>query len=340
MTLRGLADPVGFAHRAGQMDAVMRRIEEGEAGRLRDALLANSGIARDQAWRLAIAPHDDYAYASFMYPLALANVKAPTVIVFGVAHKARAFNIENRVVFDGFTHWHGPYGRVRVSALRESIVGGLDPEAYVVHDELQAAEHSVEAKVPFLQHFNREVELVSILVPAMPHSRMQALAPQVARAIAAATRGRRWGQDFAIVISTDAVHYGDQDWGGRDFARYGAHAEGHRQAIAHESTILADCLAGTLAPSRAALFSSYTVRDDDYREYKWTWCGRYSVPFGMLAAWHLQQQLGAAPLEGNVLGYTTSIDTPRLEVGDLDGMGVTAPANLRHWVGYAAVGYL
>jgi hypothetical protein len=81
------------------------------------------------------------------------------------------------------------------------------------------------------------------------------------------------------------------------------------------------------------------VREDDWREYKWTWCGRYSVPFGMLAAWSLQQELGAPPLAGRILGYGTSIDTPRIAVDDLDGMGVTAPANLRHWVGYAAVGY-
>jgi hypothetical protein len=26
-------------------------------------------------------------------------------------------------------------------------------------------------------------------------------------------------------------------------------------------------------------------------------------------------------------------------VDDLDGMGVSAPATLRHWVGYAAVGF-
>jgi hypothetical protein len=43
---------------------------------------------------------------------------------------------------------------------------------------------------------------------------------------------------------------------------------------------------------------------------------------------------------GKVLGYATSIDTPRIRVDDLDGMGVTAPANLRHWVGYGSVGYL
>ena len=101
-----------------------------------------------------------------------------------------------------------------------------------------------------------------------------------------------------------------------------------------------ETLEGDLRPGKTELFTKHTVREDDYREYKWTWCGRYSVPFGLFCAWHLQQELAAAPLSGQSLGYATSIDAPRIKVEDLDGMGVTAPANLRHWVGYAAVGYL
>jgi AmmeMemoRadiSam system protein B len=209
-----------------------------------------------------------------------------------------------------------------------------------VDDEMQSLEHSVEAKLPFLQHARRDLRHVSILVPAMPQERMREIAPLLARAIAAATRGLRWGPDFAIVISTDAVHYGDEDWGGRDFARYGADDAGYRQAVAHDRAIMDECFAGELVPDKARLFSSHTVREDDWREYKWTWCGRYSVPFGMLVAHALQRELRDPPLVGKVLGYATSIDTPRLRVDDLGGMGVTAPANLRHWVGYASVGYL
>ena len=63
------------------------------------------------------------------------------------------------------------------------------------------------------------------------------------------------------------------------------------------------------------------------------------MPFGLLVGWHLQQMRRAPALHGTVLGYATSLDDQRLEVADLDGMGVTAPASMRHWVGYAAVGY-
>jgi hypothetical protein len=44
------------------------------------------------------------------------------------------------------------------------------------------------------------------------------------------------------------------------------------------------------------------------------------------------------PLTGVPAGYSTSIANKPLPVSDL-GMGVTAPAKLTHWVGYAAVGY-
>jgi AmmeMemoRadiSam system protein B len=340
--VRGLADKVGFAHLAPQMDAVMRRLGEGDAAAARARLLRSQGVTPATAWRAVITPHDDYTYASFMYPLVLANVRAPTVVVFGVAHKARQFAMENRIVFDSFTHWHGCYGDIAVSPLREELIAAMPKDMVVVHDELQAAEHSVEAKLPFLQHYNRDIRHVSILVPAMPHARMREIAPSLAEAIArsAHRRGWSWGRDFAIVISTDAVHYGDEDWGGRNFAKYGADQRGYEQAVAHDRGIMKDAFADELTSAKSELFSRATVREDDWREYKWTWCGRYSVPFGMLVAWNLQQVLGAPPLVGKTLGYATSLDTPRVKVDDLDGMGVTAPANLRHWVGYASVGYL
>jgi len=63
------------------------------------------------------------------------------------------------------------------------------------------------------------------------------------------------------------------------------------------------------------------------------------VPFGLLAAWHLRELRGEHPLTGTLLDYTTSLGDQRIDVDDLDGMGVTAPATLRHWVGYVALGY-
>ena len=337
---RGLADTVGFAHLERQIEAVVHRIAEQDGAKLERILKDNSVIAGDR-WRMAIAPHDDYAYAGLMYPLVLRNVAASVVIIFGVAHKARQLGLEDQLVFDSFTHWPGPYGDIGVSPLRERIMTALPEGSYLVSDEMQSIEHSVEAKLPFLQHYNRAVQFVPILIPCMSLARMNELATQLANAIAPIMDEERleWGADITLVSSTDAVHYGDEGWGGKNFAIYGVDAKGYAKALAHEQRIMRDCFEGTLTPDRIERFTRYTLLDNDHREYKWTWCGRYSVPFGLLTAWHLQQLRDALPLAGTVLGYTTSLEDQRIKVDDLDGMGVTAPATLRHWVGYAAVGF-
>jgi AmmeMemoRadiSam system protein B len=152
--VRGLADPVGFAHRASQMDRVVQRIAAQDGARL-ERILAGKNVSGADCWRMAIAPHDDYAYAGFMYPLVLHNVRARTVIVFGVAHKARRFALEDVLVFDSFTDWRGPYGHIAVSPLREKIIERLPAGTFIVHNEMQALEHSVEAKLPFLQNADR-----------------------------------------------------------------------------------------------------------------------------------------------------------------------------------------
>jgi AmmeMemoRadiSam system protein B len=192
MKLRGLADVVGFAHRERQIEAVAQRIAAQDGARL-EAMLRAHGVTPQDRWRLAIAPHDDYAYAGYMYPLALRNIAAPLVVVFGVAHKARLLGLEDRLVFDTFTHWRGPYGDIPVSPLREKLLGRLPDDAYVVSDEMQGIEHSVEAKLPFLQHYNRGVQLVSILVPSMSFPRMRYVASPLARAIADVAKRNAWG---------------------------------------------------------------------------------------------------------------------------------------------------
>jgi AmmeMemoRadiSam system protein B len=338
--LRGLADPVGFAHRASQMDRVAERIAAQDGARL-ERILVDKNISEGDRWRMAVAPHDDYAYAGFVYPLVLRNLRARTVIVFGVAHKARRFALEDVLVFDSFTHWRGPYGDIPVSPLREKIMAGLPSGTFIVHEEMQSIEHSVEAKLPFLQRADRGISFVPILVPYMSFARMDELALTLGGAIAAVIDTERldWGRDVALLASTDAVHYGDEGWDGKNFASYGTDEKGYNEVLRHEARILAECFAGDLSPERIERFTRYTLADHDHREYKWTWCGRYSVPLGLLTAWHLARLQRVTPLSGTVLGYATSLGDQRITVEDLDGMGVTAPATLRHWVGYAAVGY-
>jgi AmmeMemoRadiSam system protein B len=332
---RGLADTVGFAHLDWQMDSVMARIRA-----LNQDDLIRSKQPAGTVWRTVICPHDDYTYASWLYPAVLKNVEASTVIIFGVAHKASLFNLENQLVFDSFKLWHGPYGAVKVSSLREEILSLLPGSMVVVHDSMETAEHSVEALIPFLQYKDRDIEIISILVPYMDFKKMQTISQHLAWALSNIMREKnlQWGKDIALLISSDAVHYGDEEWGGKNYAPYGTDSTGNAQAVSHEREIIGTCFEGELTGEKIARFYAYTVNPGDFREYKWTWCGRYSIPFGLLTSLHLQALQESSPLKGIPVAYATSISQPHLKVDDLR-MGQTAIATPHHWVGYPAIGF-
>lgn len=332
---RALADTVGFAHRAWQMDSVMTRIKALD----RDDPVRAGQPART-AWRAAICPHDDYAYAGRLYPAALRNIEAKTVIIFGVAHKAWRYNLENRLVFDSFSSWRGPYGAVQVSPLRNEIIDRLPGDMAVVHDPVQSEEYSVEAMIPFLQHQNRDVEIISILVPSMDFERMQTVSRQLAKALFAVMKKNdlRWGNDVALLISSDAVHYGDEAWDGHNFAFYGTGSKANALAEAHDREIISTCFEKELTKKKIARFYSYTTHPVNFRQSRWSWCGRYAIPVGLLTALDLQKLEKSAPLTGVPITYATSISQPHLKVDDLQ-MGRTAIATQRHWVGYAAIGF-
>lgn len=333
--VRHVVDTVGFAHLSWQMDSVVSRISADFGTELEEV-----NQNKRQNWRAAICPHDDYTYASWLYPAVLQMVRTNTVIIFGVAHKARNFNLENQIVFDSFDAWQGPFGEVEVSPLREQIMQQLPKNLYLVHDSMQMTEHSVESMIPFLQMQNPETEFISILVPYMSSARMDTIAEQLAAALKTVTRENKlvWGEDFSILITTDAVHYGDEEWGGSNYAPFGCDSAGIAQAVALEHEIIDTCFTGELSNEKTNRFYEYTVQPDDFRQYKWTWCGRYSVPLGLKVAWQLQQQSGSEPLNGIPLGYETSISQKHLPVNDLK-MGTTAVATPHHWVGYASVGF-
>ncbi len=337
--MRQPIDPVGFATKGWQMDSVMVRILRLQGDKVEEAWNRNA-VRNFSQWKVAICPHDDYSYAGWLYPAVLRNIKSPVVLMIGVAHKAKKYAIEDKLVFEDYTYWKEPYGPVKVSPLREMLLNKLPSSAYIIHDSLQQAEHSLEALIPFLQYYNRNIEIIPVLVPYMSVHTMDGLAFTLAVALKKLMEENNlmWGRDISILISNDAVHYGDDQWGGMNYATYGCDSSGYRQAVAHEHQIISDCLDGTVTEKKAKMFTEYTVQDTNYRVYKWPWCGRYSVPFGLLTADKLNGLLGGSPLKGYLLGYHTSLDRPLVPVNDLK-MGTTAIATLHHWVGYVGIGY-
>jgi Predicted dioxygenase len=114
--------------------------------------------------------------------------------------KAAQLGIENFLVFDDYTYWRGPWKDVPVSPIREELFNLLGKKFAIVSDTLQKSEHSVEALVPFLQYFNRNISIVPILVPAMSPARMQECGKALSDAIQAVAEKHKWewGTDYAI----------------------------------------------------------------------------------------------------------------------------------------------
>jgi AmmeMemoRadiSam system protein B len=329
-------DTVGFAQFAWQVDSVLARIERLQNDRF---AMASEQLAGTASLRVAISPHDDYSYVGYLYPALLQHVTSDVVILFGVGHKAKQFGLEDKLVFGSYRTWKSPRGAVKVSGLQENLMKKLSGDTFTVHDSLQTVEHSLEALIPFLEHYNPDVEVIPVIVPYMSFERMEFISSELAKAIGETMReaGLSWGSGWSVVISTDAVHYGNEDWGGSNYDRFGVDSAGYSQAVQYEEEIMNTMLAGDLTPEKIKAFSSCTVREDDYHQYKWTWCGRYAVPLGLLTVYRISE-MEQNPLTGIAVGYSTSIAGSPVPVSDL-GMGLTAPAKLTHWVGYAAVGY-
>lgn len=341
---RGQMDVVGFATTAEQMDEVVAQCDHLAAPR-RGELYKTHGMSEETGFIAGVCPHDDYYYAGRLYSLLVPHIKAKTVILFGVFHKARVFGSKDQLVFDSYKTWRGPYGPVSVSPLREELIARLPEADYIVDNDMHMVEHSVEAIVPWLQAYNRDVEIVSILVPYMNWETIDRLAGEFSEALIeiAGEKDLRLGEDVAFVCSADAIHYGDSGWGGVSYADFGTDVAGYEKAVARDRDLAQNKLCGPFEGSgdRAKLkdFMHTCVNREDVTEYSVTWCGRFSVPFGLNVASRIKEKLDPGPLAGTLLDYGTSVSEASIDIGRVEGLGTTAPNNLHHFVGYAAIGY-
>ena len=329
--VRGQLDTVGFPVVADQAQDVITT-----AVRL-------EGLAGDRGAEPlvgGVCPHDDHLYAARVYAHLTQRIAAPRVLLVGVFHKAREWQLADRVVFDSFQAWHGPWGPVAIDPLRDELIKGMDTSSYVVDNAMHCREHSLEAIVPFLQATRRDVTIVPVLVPYMGWERIDALTTEMAAALSGvlARHGWRLGRDLAIVVSSDAVHYGD-DFGHTPF---GTDAEGYQRAVARDLDLARTHLEGPIAADRLAGLLGELVEQNDVRQYRIPWCGRFSIPFGLELLRKTAALSGSGVPHGTLLRYGTSLSEPQLPVAQSTrdaGLGTTAPSNLHHWVGYAAVGY-
>ncbi len=338
--VRGQMDAVGFVTTAAQMDSVLAQCRVLASPRAAE-LEATQGWTGDTAFSAAVCPHDDYYYAGRLYALLLPHIHAKTVVIFGVFHKAKVFECHDTLVFDSFKAWRGPYGPVTPSPVRDELIARLPRSDLIVDNDMQEVEHSVEAIVPWLQAFDRDVQIVSILVPYMDWTTMDRLAGDVSSALASIIQEKGWvlGRDIAIIASSDAVHYGDADWGGSNFAAFGTGPDGYAKAVDRDRGLIASDSSGPVRRDGLHAFLYACVDSTDVTHYKVTWCGRFSVPFGLDVASRVNESLTGKPLTGTLVDYGTSLGEVSLDLNAIPGLGATAPNNLHHWVGYPAIGY-
>ena len=337
---RGQMDTIGYASTKSQMAAVLAQCMRLAAPR-RQTLDREHGWDTSTTFAAGVCPHDDYYYSGRLYSLLLSRIRANQVIIFGVFHKARLFDCRDRLVFDNYDAWHGPFGPITVSPVREEIIERLPETDYLVDNDMQMVEHSVEGIAGFLQAYNPDVEIVSILVPYMGWSRLDSLAADCADALESIAREHGWklGTDLALICSADAVHYGDAGWGGSNYAEFGTNVAGYRKAVERDRSLAENYLCGAVDPGKLKSFLYSCVDGDDVMQYRITWCGRFSIPFGLNVASRLSERLEGHSLAGVLLDYGTSVSEISLDLGLIPGLGVTAPNNLHHFVGYAAIGY-
>jgi AmmeMemoRadiSam system protein B len=337
---RAFHSDYGFAVNRQQLESVIKTACSREA-----ADIANTekilGAAAESGLAAAICPHDDYSYAGQVYAHVMPYVKAKRVIIFGVAHKAKDFDLRDKLIFGSFDEWDTAAGPLRVSGLEEYLIGHLKSDEYTVSNPFMEQEHSIEALTHWLKYYNPDAEIIPICVPHMKWERMQELAKSLSATLAAKIKSDGWkaGSDYAILISNDSSHYGDQDWGGKNYAPFGCGVKGYLEATGRDIKLAGDYLSGQLTSDKLHKLSAALVDENDPYTYLITWCGRFSIPFGLSVLANVSESLGGQPFSGVFLSYGTSIALGLMDEGIEPPLQTTAPSNLHHWVGYLAMGF-
>ncbi len=318
--VRPIRDNVGFCWDAHQMNRLINYLKSVEK--------APPAPARIIA---AVSPHDDYLYAARVYYPLYRILRTKEVVIFGVTHGSVRPEIgdpHNIIILDNFKYWPGPEHKIPVSPLREFIKSRLDTSYYIVSDKAHTLEHSIEALLPFLQYYNPDVSITPIMVTQMPYERMDEISDQLSAIITDYIKENHLvpGKDIAFLMSSDANHYG------RDFNNipFGEDAKAHQEATAQDRRIAHQDLDGAL--------TSKKVDDLTIQLKNIVWCGKYSVPFGLLTTEKVIEKSMHRTLDGKLLRYSDSYTEGVIPLKGT-GMGTTAPFSLKHWCGWLSAAY-
>lgn len=325
---RPVRDDVGFCWNPVSMQKLMDYLQSQE----KESFEAEGLVA-------AISPHDDYLYAGRIYYPLFQILKANEVVIFGVTHSTVRNELEdfrNILILDSFAFWPGLKKPIGVSGLREYVKKNLDKTVFVTNNKAHGIEHSIEALLPFLQYFNPDIKITPIMVTPMPFARMEDVSSKLAVTIAAYMNEKHLapGKDIFFLISSDGNHYGE------DFTN-SPFGEGEKAWVAArdlDKRLIRTYLTGVMESRKIAGLTE-ELWGETYLDYRNTyWCGKYSVPFGLLVVEKTMALTLNKKINGVLFRFSDTYSEGVLPIKKT-GMGTTAPFSLRHWVSFFSIGY-
>ena len=329
-TVRPVRDNIGFCWTPEEMNGLISFLSKNDKG---EAIQESKNLVA------AISVHDDYLYAGKVYYPLYKKIKTKEVVIFGVTHgsvKKETGNLSNVLIFDEFDQWPGPYKNVGISPLREILKSKLNKDDFIISNKAHIIEHSIEAVIPFLQYYNRNIKITPVMVTQMPFEKMDDLSRRLTNIIAGYMRDNKLeaGKDIFFLISNDANHYGE------DFNNfpYGMDANGHKLATENDRRIIKHNLVGEINTAGIKKLTGEIWPDSTNKKSVPVWCGRYPITLGLLTVTKIMDEFGAGKLRGNLFKYSDTFTEKVLPVKNTS-LGLTAVFSYRHWCGWFTAGF-
>ena len=329
-SIRPIRDEIGFCWNAEEMNRFMNYLSKEDNAGLTD---------HSQNLFAAISVHDDYLYAGKVYYPLYKNIKTKEVVIFGVTHgtvRKEMGSLSNVIILDEFDKWRGPYNDMEISPLREKIKSELLKEDFIVSNKAHEIEHSIEALIPFLQYYNRDIKITPIMITQMPYEKMEAITDHLSKIILDYMKKNNLtlGKDIFFLISNDANHYGE------DFnnSPYGMDSSAHKTATENDKKIIKRNLVADVTNEKIKNTADDLWPNPENKKIIPLWCGRYPVVFGLQTILKIANGLGDKKIHGKLFKYSDSFTQKVLPVKKTS-MGLTAVFSYKHWCAWFTEGF-